>query len=245
MKTRIIWLTLLFSLIWMGPLGAEESTEMRTISVNGEAEIRVVPDEVILTLGVETWHEDMVEAKAKNDSIISKTIRVAKAHDIPEKHIQTDYIDIEARYEDGYQKRDFIGYFVRKTVVVTLRDLDEFESLLSGVLAVGTTNVHGIQFRTTELRKHRDEARAKAIRAAKEKAVALAAELDQTVGQPITINEGGNWWSGGSRWWGGSRYNMMSQNVIQNASVRGDSNGSLAPGQISVTANVSVTFELE
>src|SRR5262245_32977077 len=37
------------------------------ISVNGEAEIRVVPDEVILTLGVETFNKILKAAKNLND----------------------------------------------------------------------------------------------------------------------------------------------------------------------------------
>ncbi|MEJ2211004.1 MAG: SIMPL domain-containing protein [Anaerolineae bacterium] len=37
----------------------------RTVTVTGEAEVRVVPDEVILTLGVETWDKDLGRAIAR------------------------------------------------------------------------------------------------------------------------------------------------------------------------------------
>jgi uncharacterized protein YggE len=106
--------------------------------------------------------------------------------------------------------------------------------------------VHGIQFRTTELRKHRDEARALAVTAAREKAEALAGELEQTVGHPTSIREEhSSWWSGYNAWWGSRRGDMMAQNVIQElggAAMTGE--GTVAPGQISVSARVSVTFEL-
>jgi len=39
------------------------SQEPRRVSVTGEAEVRVVPDEVILTLGVETWDKNLNLAK--------------------------------------------------------------------------------------------------------------------------------------------------------------------------------------
>ena len=39
--------------------------EPRLITVSGNAEVRVVPDEVILTLGVETWDRDLEAAKGK------------------------------------------------------------------------------------------------------------------------------------------------------------------------------------
>ena len=226
------------------PVEAEETGQ---ISVTGEAEIRVVPDEVILTLGVETWDKNMAIAKGQNDAIVARVFALAEDHDIAPEHVQTDYVSIEPRYRDGYyEQRDFIGYFVHKTLVITLRDLEKFEDLLADALEAGVNYVHGIQFRTTELRKHRDEARALAIKAAKEKAVALAGELGQEVGDPKMISEvQSGWWSGYNSWWGSRWGSGMTQNVIQElgaGELVGD--GGLAPGQISVTARVSVTFGL-
>ena len=224
-----------------------EAEETGQISVTGEAEIRVVPDEVILTLGVETWNKKMGIAKGQNDAIVARVFALADEHAIAPEHIQTDYVSIEPRYRNGYyDERDFIGFFVHKTLVITLRDLDKFEDILADALEAGVNYVHGIQFRTTELRKHRDEARALAIRAAKEKAEDLAGELDQQVGDPKMIQEvQSSWWSGYNSWWRSRWGSGMSQNVIQEmgaGELAGD--GSLAPGQISVTARVSVTFQL-
>lgn len=227
--------------------GQSVPLEPRRITVSGEAEVRVVPDEVILTLGVETWNKDMSIATGENDRIVSEVLALAAGLDIPPEHIQTDYVGIEPRYRDSYyEERDFIGYFVHKTVVVTLRDLTKFENLLADSLQAGVNYVHGIEFRTTELRQRRDEARALAIRAAKEKAEALAGELDQQISDPLNIQEEqSGWWSGYNAWWGSRWGGGMSQNVIQEiggAAALADS--SVAPGQINVNARVSVTFEL-
>jgi hypothetical protein len=129
---------------------------------------------------------------------------------------------------------------------MTLRDLSRFEDLLSQALTAGVNYVQGIEFRTTELRKHRDEARALAIQAAREKATALAGELGQDVGEPQTIQEDqSGWWSGYSAWWGSRWGGTMSQNVIQEMGGTGWTGGSsVAPGQIDVTARVTVSFEL-
>jgi uncharacterized protein YggE len=111
-------------------------------------------------------------------------------------------------------------------------------------LKAGVNHVHGVDFRTTELRKHRDRARSLAIQAAREKATMMAGELGQRIGQPHSIREGhAGWWSWYGRWWGSSWRGRMSQNVIQEAS-GGTGGGTLAPGQIAITANVTVTFEL-
>jgi uncharacterized protein YggE len=223
------------------------SGEPRRVTVIGEAELRVVPDEVILTLGIETWDKDLDLAKRQSDAILASVLALTEELGIPTEHVQTDYVSIDPRYRDGYyEQREFIGYFVRKNVVITLRDLDQFEALLSGALEAGVNYVHGVEFRTTELRRYRDEARALAINAAREKAVALVGGLDQEVGEPLSIQEEqAGWWSSYNAWWGGSWGAGMSQNVIQElggASYLADS--TVAPGQIKVNARVSVTFEL-
>jgi uncharacterized protein YggE len=224
-----------------------QSAEPRLITVTGDADVRVVPDEVILTLGVETWDENLDVAKQENDARVERLLALAARYAIQPQHVQTEHLSIEPRYRDDYEKRDFIGFFVRKTVVITLRDLATFEDLLSDALQEGATHVHGIEFRTTELRKHRDEARSLAIKAAREKAEALAGELGQTVGQPHTIHEDqGSWWSSYNWWWGARWGGSVAQNVIQESGGGGvPEDGSLAPGQITVNARVTVSFEME
>ena len=225
---------------------AVEQQEPRLITVTGDAEVRVVPDEVILTLGVETWNKELNIAKRENDERTKRIVDVAKKHRIEDKHIQTDYLSIEPRYKNSYEHRKFIGYFVRKSIVRTLRDISEFESVLSDVLEAGANYVHGVQFRTTELRRHRDGARSLAIKAAEEKADALARELGQKVGDPYKIQENPSGWRSwynscwGSRWSGG-----MAQNVIQNVDSPSQADSGIALGQIKVNAKVTVSFELE
>ncbi len=221
------------------------TTETGTITVSGEAQVRIMPDEVILTLGIETSDKNLSKAKQLNDQIVTKVQAVAKSYNIPPEHMQTDYLNIEPRYNDGYTQREFVGYFVHKTVVITLRDLTKFEDVLSALLESGVNYVHGIEFRTTNLRKYRDQARELALQAAREKATAMAAALDQKIGEPRSIQEEANqWWSGyGSGWWGS--WGGMTQNVVQE--VGGDYasfDSSLAPGQISVTARVAVNFAI-
>ncbi len=111
---------------WTQDAGGQEETGQ--IAVNGEAEIRIVPDEVILTLGVETWNKNMEIAKRQNDAIVDRVFSLAEDLGIEPEHVQTDYVSIEPRYRNGYyEDRDFIGYFVHKNVEITLRDLTKFE----------------------------------------------------------------------------------------------------------------------
>lgn len=240
--------TILIALLLISPALAIASSPpgQRIISVTGDAEIRVVPDEVVLTLGIETWDTDLNTAKKENDARIKKVIAVATRHNIKKKHIQTDYLEIEPRYENSHRRKKFIGHFVRKTVAITLGDLSQFEALLSGVLDAGANFVHGIQFRTTQLRKYRDQARLLAINAAKEKADDIAAALGQTVGEPHTIQESRTGWQSGYSGWAGSRWSpVRMQNVVHNINNQPETDGTIALGHIKVTASIFVSFELK
>jgi uncharacterized protein YggE len=232
------------------PSPAVQATEpLRTIKVSGNAQVMVVPDQVILTLGVESWNVKLVTAKANNDQIVQNVIGVTKQFKIPAQYVQTDYLNIQPSF-DNYEQHALTGYYVRRNVVITLKDLTQFEDLLSATLEAGVNYVHGIDFRTSELRKYRDQARDLAIQAAKEKAQAMAARLGQTVGDPLTIEEANiYWYSPYSSYWsyGGG---AMSQNVVQNAPSSaagelGQSDEAMAPGQIAVGATVNVEFVLK
>jgi uncharacterized protein YggE len=220
---------------------AESRNEVppRLISVSGDAEIKVVPDQVILSVAVDTSDKDLLVATQQNHDRVKRVLAVTEQFKIEPKHVQTDQVTIEPKYSD-YQHSDtahFIGYDVRKSVVICLKDLSRFEALLMALLKAGTNRVDGVQFQTTELRKHRDAARLMAVKAAREKAAAMAGELGQKLGRPRTITEG----AGGVQTTGRSAY----QNMSSNAGAPDSSAASgFSPGQISVTASVSISFEL-
>jgi uncharacterized protein YggE len=219
------------------------------ITVNGEAVVKVQPDKIVITFGIETWDKNIMTAKQENNNIMKKVIVVIKESGIPDKDIQTDYLSIEPRYSDNYDKKNFIGYFVRNTFVVTLAEPDKVENLVTGVLQAGVNYIHSINFQTTEFKKYREQARELALKAAKEKAEKMAGTLDQLIGDPIQISEGyggSNWYYSSWNGWGyGSRSNYMTQNVMQNIEGgTGEISETIALGKISIKANVNVVFEL-
>ncbi|MBN1372336.1 MAG: SIMPL domain-containing protein [Anaerolineaceae bacterium] len=214
------------------------------ITVSGQAEVRVVPDEVVVTLGVETNDLSLAVARAQNDEIVAKVLQAAEAVGVAAKDVQTEFIQIEPRYNSDYEKRNFLGYYARKTIAITLRDLERFEELLTGCFEAGVNYVHGVEFRTSELRKYRDEAREMALQAAQEKAIDMTAALGRTAGAALEVTENSTgWWSGYSSWWGGGWSSMM-QNSVQNAGNAAAEISGMAPGAISVTASVTVVFEM-
>ena len=218
------------------------------ISVSGSAEVEVAPDEIDLRLGVETRYESLEDAKKQNDERVSKALAFLKASDIKPKDIQTDFISIEPTYNSSGSRTKPEAFVVRKSIEVKMTSIGDFEGVLTGLLANGVNNVHSIEFRTSQLRKHRDTARAMAIRAAKEKASALASGLGVKFGKVYSIDAsdwGGRWSSSGSHW--GGRYGgEMHQNAVQNVGGAAETDDStLSIGQISVSATVNVSFLIE
>jgi uncharacterized protein YggE len=210
------------------------------ITVSGSAEVKVAPDEIHLSVGVETRSDKLDDAKRQNDDRVAKVLQFLKGQGIKEKDVQTDFMNVEPNYDSKVSRSEAAVYVVRKTIGVRLTDVTKFDAVLTGLLTNGVNRVNGIDFRTSELRKHRDAARAMAIRAARDKADALAAELGVRRGKVYSINatEGGGWWS--------SRSAGMSQNVAQNAGGgSAESEGTLSIGQISVMATVNVSFLIE
>ncbi len=245
MRKSTLALTL-FALLIALPTFALAANEPATITVHGQAEVRVTPDQVVITLGIQTFDEQLSAAKERNDEVMSALLAVARDQGIDEEDVATDYLSIEPRVRDHLDVPELVGYQVRRTIVVTLKDTERFEGFLSSALEAGVNYVHGVDFRTTELRKYRDQARDKAMIAAREKAEAMAGSLDRKIGKPLSIQEGqAGWWSPYSSW-GGRFRGMTMQNVSISAPDGGASwTGPTPPGQISVTARVTVTFELE
>jgi uncharacterized protein len=220
-----------------------------TISVSGSAEVKVAPDEVYLRVGVETRDATLARAKERNDEAVTKTLAFLRAQ-VEKKNVQTDFISFEPIYDGSSSDRiKPIAYVARNSIEVKLTDLKKLDGVITGVMTNGVNTIHGIEFRTSELRKHRDAARAMAIRAAIEKADAAAKELNVKRGkvQNLSVNDG--WWGGyGGGYWGG-RYagfsNAMAQNVSQGGGGGQDESGTLSAGQITVSASVSGSFLVE
>ncbi len=234
-----------FAVLCLCPLLATAAEEHpRAISTQGEAIVYVVPNEVILNFGVETVDKVLDNARAANDQACARLLKAVKDMGIEDKHVQADHMNVSIRYSDR-NNLVVTGYEARRTYSVVLKDVKKFESLVDTVLKNGANRFDGYTFQTTELRKHRDKARAMAIQAAKEKAVDLAKVLDCRVGHPRTISENGGWygyWGGANRY---SNWNGMAQNTVQVMPGGGEEGGETMPlGQIAIRANVSVTFDL-
>ena len=209
----------------------------RYIEVFGDGEMLITPDEVVLQLGVETIRTDLDDARRENDKRVSAVLNLLRSSNIDERYIQTDHVRVEPLYTyKGDRDRALRGFNVRKDMTVTLRDLSQLETLTAGLLKAGTTNIYNYTLRSTEFRKHRDEARLLAIRAAREKAEQAAGALGQKIGPPLRIIE--------------IPLQDVHNPMVVNTSVaqEGSMHNSIqtfAHGRITITSRVKIAFALQ
>jgi uncharacterized protein len=221
----------------------------RTVQVSGTAVINVTPDRALIQLGVQSNGGTPEAVEAFNSASIQRVINAARALGVEPKDIATDWFVIEPVYED-YDSLYIKGYRIHNVVAITLRDVSKTSKVIAAALQAGANQVVNVDLYTSELRKYRDQARDLAMKAAKEKAQALASAAGAEAGCALNINE--NSWSSYNGWWYGRNQtqNQWTQNTVQNVAPTGGSGANaeaetVSLGQISVRAEVSATFGLK
>lgn len=218
---------------------ADDRPEPRLVTVAGEAEVNVAPDEVFFDVTLQAFGRDLKTAKTQVDDKLKGLVALARKHGVAEADTQTDYVKVEPRYKGNNDTRAFLGYWVRKDLVFTLRDVARAEGLLSELLDYGVWSINSISFRSSQMRKYRDQARDMAMKAAREKAAALAGSVGQKIGKAYSIEEEVPSRSYASQ-------NSMSNSVSTvESETSSASEGTLALGLIKISARVTVKFELE
>jgi uncharacterized protein len=210
------------------------------ISVTGTAEVLVVPDEVTLSLGITVVDLDISKSRAECDVRARRVLEITKKHGVNETDVRTDQIKIamknEKRLKDGAERWEFIGFETSQSLLVKLREVSKYESLLAELLTAGITDLNNVVFGTSRLHELRQRVRIEALKQAREKAREMAHALDVTIGRVNSITEG--YENSGI-----SGLNIVQS--LQGPEVPDATKPALALGQVSVAASVNVSFELE
>ncbi len=244
-------LLLLLATIAAAPLAfaQQQAPQPPLVSTSGTAEIKVAPDLADLQFEVEVRGPDLTAARKQQGDRAAKVLAAIRALGVPEADLQAANISITPNFTES--RRDYaetakVRFFsVSQVVAVTLRDVKKVPDAIAAGVGAGATEARLGALRTSQLRKHRDAARANAIKAAREKAAALAGELGVKIGKPYQIFEAMSYPS-----WGGNNLSLSNTTQVQGTVVQQDdgeaaSGSAFAPGMISISATVHVSFLLE
>ena len=252
MKLPGITFLILFNLVAI--TFAQEANRQPTIQVSGTAEISVAPDEAVLSLEVTKRNKDLSIAKRETDAALAKIIDLTRRFAIKSENVKTDYISVEMKYQsvrdpknrifdesgDEIGTRTFLGYEVSTTTTVRLSDLTKFEGFFSEALQTGVSEIGSVKFESSKMIEFREKAREMAMKAAYNKAVAMAGAIHQTIGKAIFIAEGGA--SNAPFSIAGLANN--SANYVSGNTTVSEPVATFSPGSIKISAQVSIVFIL-
>jgi len=229
MKKIILILTIMTTIA----LQAQDKVIQPQISVSGEGKVKVVPNEAIISVAVETKGEESSKVKKENDTSIDKVLKFLKSTKIDQKNIKTERVSLYPQHD--YQKKKNY-YYASQTISIHLKDLSDYERIMSGLIEAGVNRINGVTFQSSEMEKLKSEARKLAVADARKKAQDFAGALGQKVGNAIIISDNSQ-----------PIYNPpMYRNVMMEAKADADmSQQTLAVGEIEINTNVNITFILE
>lgn len=200
------------------------------IVVNGEGKITVAPDQADIVVGVTNTGADAAEVKKANDAAIDAVIKFIKSQKLQPADYQTQRVNLNRNYD--YNKKKY-SYVATQTIVIHLKDLSKYETLMMGLTDAGINTIEGVTFKTSKQVEYESDARIKAVADAKKKATDYATALNQGVGKAITVTDNSQVTY--------PQVYRMSAMEMKSADAPQET---LAIGEITITAYVNIAFEL-
>jgi uncharacterized protein len=165
------------------------------ITISGEGDVSVAPTLAHISGGVVSSAPTAAEALAANNKAMTEVVEAFKREGIAPKDIGTSNFSVEPQYvyEDENNRRTkppkIVGYEVRNTVNVTIRDLKKLGSLLDVTVSTGANNISNVAFDVENASTLEDDARRKAFEDARRKAGLYAEAAGMKLGRVIAISE--------------------------------------------------------
>lgn len=211
--------------------GAGDATP--AITVAGRAVVQAPPDLARVSAGVVTEAPRAVDAVRANTAAMRKVMDALGAAGIESKRVQTQRFDVSPIYTDPGSSRPgqraaISGYRVANQVGVEVHGVDRVGAVLDALVTAGANDLGGVSFDIAEPAPLLDEARKQAIADARRRAEIYAKQAGVSLGRVLRIEE-----SGGESGPMPVAYRMEAAAAPP-----------IAPGQVDLEANVSVTWSL-
>jgi len=174
--------------------GINISSQQQGIWVTGQGKVTVVPDIVILRLGIQAQEASVAEAQTKASEAMDRVMAALTDNGVAKKDIQTQYFSIRqvTKWDRVKEEETVVGYRVTNMVMAKIRDIDKAGSIIDAVAEAGgdLTRIDSVAFSVDDPSAYYEEAREKAMVDAKAKAEQLANLAGVTLGKPTYVSEG-------------------------------------------------------
>lgn len=212
---------------------AQEIKQVPQISVAGEAKVKVVPDQATITVTVETKGINAIDVKKQNDAQMEAVLKVIKKMKLAPADFKTQRVSLNPIYD--YEKKK-TSYNASQSIEILLRELSQYDALMEGLVNQGVNRIDNVIFESSKLAEYQSEARKLAMKDAKLKAEDYVSVLGQKVGKAMTISDNSQ------NYQPQPVYARMKAMAMEDSSAPRET---IAEGEITITANVSVSFILE
>lgn len=202
------------------------------ITASGSGEVDVDPTEALVSIGIEQHNANLTALRQQVDKSASDIIAFLKDNGVEAKYIQTSYITVSPHYPDqstsGDTNPDY--YIAQKSMTYLLKNLSNYDNIMSGLYDRGLNTVDGITFKVANDTQPQIDAKAKAVANAQDTAQAMADQLGVELGNVYSVTDNG-----------GSGPIPLAQSFAMEADL-GSSGPSVSGGQIQYTSTVQVAF---
>lgn len=215
----------------------EDQSTRRTVTVRGEGVVATTPDQVRLSVSVNTQAQNASAAMRAASGRTQEILGLLKKMGVDEKNLQTSRVTVTPTYDYSRQIQPppIVGYngVNEFSVLFKGRLMEKVGEFMDRAVEAGASTFGGLQYESSKSRELEREALQKAADDAKARAEVLARQLGATVGSVVTVREA----TTGS----GPGPILMRQSF-------GAETAQAAPvmsGEVSVTAQIEVMFELK
>ncbi len=214
------------------PAPARAADAIRTITVGGQGEARGVPNQANLSAGVSTAAATADAALAENARKMTDVFATRKRLGVPERAIQTSNFSVQPQYaqDDGNRPERITGYVVSNQVNVSLDDTKKLGPALDALVGAGANQINSVSFDISDPAALNTKARELAIADARKRAQTYANAADASIGQVVSIEE---------------QASESPRPMFRAMAGLAAATTPTAAGELGVTANVTVTFELK
>lgn len=228
---KLFALLMIFSLLLAVPALADDSDD-RFLVVQGSASVGVQADYAVLSIGVQTSGINVDSAQLANAATMNAVIDAIKGCGVQDADVVTSSFNI---YDTtSWNENEKTAYRVENILSVTIRALDKAGKIIDAATQAGANILNGISFNSTERNEAYKKALKRAVDDAQEKADVLASACGKKLGRLVKIETGSDYYS----YAGANNYYKM--DVAAAAAET-----SIISGDISVSANVTLTYTFE
>jgi len=214
---------------------ADVAPSVRTLSVNGTGQAFLSPDIAYIYIGVHTEEDTAADAVKANNSQTQQVISALRDAGVAANDIRTTNFSIWPNQQYGPNGQPTsTRYVVDNSVFVTVRELDGLGDLLDSAIGAGANSINSIQFDVADKAEALKKAREEAVKDAKEQAQQLADAAGMNLGDVQTIS-----------FYDSAPVPYMEYGKGGGGGATVEAAVPIQPGQLTVTATVSISYEIK